>query len=111
MIIMSEISFKEFENLDMRIGKIISVEDIEGADKLYKIKVDFGTEERTAVAGLKKQYHPDELLDKKFVFILNLERRNIKGIESECMIFAADDGKEISLLQPDKDMVEGTKIR
>jgi methionyl-tRNA synthetase len=108
---MSEIPFKEFEKLDMRIGKIISVEDIEGADKLYKIRVDFGTEERTAVAGLKKHYQPDELLDKKFVFILNLERRKIRGVESECMIFAADDSEEISLLQPDKDMEEGTKIR
>jgi methionyl-tRNA synthetase len=111
MISMTEIPFSEFQKLDLRIGKIISVEDVEGADKLYKIKVDFGNEERIAVAGLKNYYSPDDLIDKKFVFILNLERRKIRGIESECMIFAADDGKNISLLQPDKDMKEGSKIR
>jgi methionyl-tRNA synthetase len=109
---MTEVPYKEFEKLDMRIGKIVEVEDIEGADKLYKIKVDFGTEERTAVAGLKKHYLPDDLLDRKFVFILNLERRKIKGIESECMIFAADDSDgNIVLLQPEKDIIEGSKIR
>jgi methionyl-tRNA synthetase len=108
---MIDVPFSEFQNLDIRVGRIISVEDIEGADKLYKIKVNFGTEERTAVAGIKKQYAPEDLIDNKFIFILNLERRKIRGIESECMIFAADDGTMISLLHPDKDVPEGTKIR
>jgi len=109
---MAEIHYKEFQKLDMRIGRIIDVENIEGADKLYKMQVDFGGETRTAIAGLKKHYSPDYLLDRKFVFILNLERRKIKGIESECMIFAAvDDEDNIVLLQPEKDIKEGSRIR
>ncbi len=109
---MVEISFKEFENLDMRIGKVTAVEEIEGSKNLYKVEVDFGIEKRVAVVGLKKYYSPQVLLDKKFVFILNLERRKLMGIESECMILAADDGAgNIVLLQPEKDIIEGSKIR
>lgn len=108
---MAEVSFQEFENLDMRIGKVTAVDEIKGSKNLYKMEVDFGTEKRTAIVGLKKHYSPKALLNKKFVFILNLERRKIMGIESECMILAADDGGNISLLQPDKDVTEGSKIR
>ena len=108
---MVEIPFSEFQNLDMRIGKIVSVEDIPNSRNLYKIRVDFGEEERIAVAGLKNHYSPNELLDKKFAFILNLERRKVMGIESECMIFAAVDEGNISLLRADKEVMEGSKIR
>lgn len=109
---MVEISFQEFKNLDMRIGKVVAVEDIEGSKNLYKLEVDFGTEKRIAIAGLKKYYQPKALINKKFVFILNLERRRIMGIESECMILAADDGAgNIVLLEPDKDIIEGSRIR
>ena len=109
---MVEVSFQEFQNLDIRVGKITSVEEIPESKNLYKLEVDFGIEKKTAVAGLKKYYSPQALLDKKFVFILNLERRKLMGIESECMILAADDGGEnVVLLQPEKDIIEGSKIR
>lgn len=109
---MVDISFQEFQNLDMRIGKIIDVEDIKGSKNLYKIEVDFGNEKKIAVAGLKKHYAPQALLNKKFLFILNLERKKIMDIESECMILAADDGAgNIVLLQPERDIIEGSKIR
>lgn len=108
---MGEISFEEFQNLDMRVGKVTAVEEIEGSKNLYKLEVDFGTEKRTAVAGIKNYYSLQELLDKKFVFILNLERKKLMGVESECMIFAADDKEgNIVLLQPEKDIKEGSKI-
>jgi len=106
-----EVSFEEFQNLDIRVGKITAVEEIEGSKNLYKLGVDFGTEKRTAVAGIKKYYSPQELLNKKFVFILNLERKKLMGVESECMIFAADDNEgNIVLLQPGKDIMEGSRI-
>lgn len=109
---MVEVSLQDFENLDMRIGKVIAVEDIKGSKNLYKLEVDFGTEKRTAVVGLKKFYSPQAILNKKFVFILNLERRRIMGVESECMILAADDNVgNIVLLQPERDIVEGSRIR
>lgn len=106
-----EISFKEFKNLDMRVGKVLEAEQIEGSKNLIKLIVDFGSEKRQAVAGLVRYYKPEELVDKKFVFILNLERKTFMGIESQCMILAADDGKgNVVLLKPEKDVEIGSKI-
>lgn len=107
-----EIPFEEFKKLDMRIGQIKDVQDIEGSRNLIKMIVDFGDEERQAVAGLKNYYSKEDLIDRKFVFILNLERKKMMGIESRCMIFAADDGNgNIVLLQPERDATIGSKIR
>ena len=109
---MGDISFQEFQNLDIRIGKVAAVEDIPQSKHLYKLEIDFGTEQRIAVAGLKKHYSPQALTGKKFEFILNLERKKMMGIESECMVLAADDGAgNIVLLQPQKDIIEGSRIR
>ena len=107
-----EISFEDFQKLDLRIGKVVNVEEPPNSKNILKLTVDFGSEKRTAVAGLKQYYTPEDLIGKKFVFILNLEKRKIMGIESECMILAADDGKgNIVLLQPEKEIEIGSKIR
>ncbi|MEM5802148.1 MAG: methionine--tRNA ligase subunit beta [Candidatus Aenigmatarchaeota archaeon] len=109
---MVEISFQEFQNLDIRIGKVVKVEEIPKSKHLYKLIVDFGAEQRQAIAGLKDYYSPQELEGKKFVFIVNLERRKIMGEESQCMILAAEDeAGNVVLLKPEKDIVEGSKVR
>ena len=106
-----EISFEEFQNLDLRIGKIMEANQIPGSRNLIRMTVDFGTEKRQAVAGLLQYYKPEELVGKKCAFILNLQRRKLMGVESQCMIFAAEDSKgNVVLLQPEKDIVEGSKI-
>ena len=108
---MAEISFKEFQQLNLRIGKIITAEKIENARNLIKMQVDFGSEKRQAVAGLAQQYKPEQLIGNKYVFICNLEHRKFMGIESECMIFAAEDSKgNIRLLRPEGDIEEGSKV-
>lgn len=110
-ILTEEVSFAEFEKFDFRIGKIIEATQVPESKKLIKILVDFGDESRQAVAGLLKFYRPEELVGKKCVFLLNLQRRMIAGIESQCMILAAEDsGGNISVLQPEKDITEGSKI-
>jgi methionine--tRNA ligase beta chain len=81
-----EISFDEFQKLDLRIGKIIEATQIANSKKLIKIIVDFGSEKRQAVAGLLKYYQPEEMVGKKCVFLLNLQRRMLAGVESQCMI-------------------------
>jgi methionyl-tRNA synthetase len=106
-----EVSYEEFAKLELRVGKVIQVEDIPESSKLLKLTVDFGNEKRIAVAGIKQQYKPEDLLNKKFVFVANLQRRKIMGIESQCMILAAEDNGTIALLQPIKDVKEGSKIR
>ena len=106
-----EITFTDFEKIDLRIGKIVEATQIPESKKLIKILVDFGSEKRQAVAGLLKYYKPEELEGKKCVFLLNLQRRMLAGIESQCMILAAEDAAgNVSVLQPEKDIAEGSKI-
>ena len=106
-----EIPFDEFQKLDLRIGKIVEANQIPGSRNLIRMTVDFGTEKRQAVAGLLQWYKPEDLVNRKCVFILNLQRRKMMGVESQCMIFAADDSKgNVVILQPEKDIVEGSKI-
>jgi len=106
-----EIEFEDFEKLDLRIGKILEITPIPKSKKLMQVIVDFGTEKRQAVAGLLQYYKPEELVGKKCVFLLNLKRRMLAGVESQCMILAAEDAEgKIAVLQPEKDVTEGAKI-
>jgi len=106
-----EITFDEFQKIDLRIGKIIEASAVPESKKLIKILVDFGSEKRQAVAGLLKYYKPEELVGKKCVFLLNLQRRMLAGLESQCMVLAAEDeAGNVTVLQPEKDIIEGSKI-
>ena len=110
---MSEhISFEDWQKFDLRTGEILEVEDIDGAEKLYKLKVDLGTETRTIVAGLRRNYTREELEGKKCIVFTNLEPKKIKGILSHGMLLAAvnDDHSEIKLLQPDGVIDPGWKV-
>ncbi len=107
-----EIPFEEFQKLDIRIGRVIEAKQIPGSRNLIKMTVDFGSEKRQSVAGLLQYYKPEELMDKKYVFILNLQRRRLMGVESQCMILAAEDEEDnVILLNPEKDIRVGSKVR
>ena len=103
------VSFNEWRKLELKIGKIKEVKDHPNANKLYVLKVDTG-EERTLVAGLKESYKKEELKGKKIVVLCNLEEKDVRGIKSKGMVLAAVDKNNISLLIPDKEINEGTKI-
>lgn len=106
-----EISFKEFMRLDMRVGEVVEAEGIAGSRNLIRMVVDFGVEKRQSVAGLLRWYKPEELVDRKFAFILNLQRKKFMGVESQCMIFAAEDTKgNVVLIEPEKDVEVGSRI-
>ena len=106
-----EITFDEFQKIDLRIGKIIEASAVPESKKLIKILVDFGSEKRQAVAGLLKYYKPEELVGKKCVFLLNLQKRMLAGLESQCMVLAAEDeAGNVTVLQSEKEIVEGSKI-
>ena len=106
-----EIPFKEFQKLDLRIGKVVEAEKVENSRNLIKLQIDFGNEQRQAVAGLAQHCEPAQLVGKKYMFICNLERKKMMGIESQCMIFAAEDSKgDLALLVPEKDIEVGSKI-
>jgi len=105
-------SFEDFQKLDIRVAKIMDAEPMEGAKKLYRLKIRIGTEERALVAGIAENYAPDELLGKKILVVTNLEPKTIKGIESKGMLLAAvsDDQKKIVLCTVDEDVADGTRV-
>ena len=109
---METIKFDDFAKIDLRIAKIISAEKVEGADKLLKLIVSLGNEERQIVAGIAQHYSPEELIGKKIALVANLEPKKLRGVESQGMLLAAVKGndEEIALLVPDKDIEEGTKV-
>lgn len=109
------VDFSEWEKIDLRVGKIAKVEEIEGADKLYKLTVDLGKEigKRTVCAGIKKYYSKDELKNKKIILFVNLAPRMMRGIESQGMLLAAVNEKDdkVTLISPEKDIDVGSKVR
>lgn len=106
------VSFKDWSKLDLRTAEILGAEEIKGSDKLYKLKIDLGTETRILVAGLKSYYTKEELEGKKCIVFTNLEPRTIKGIKSEGMLLAAsnEDYSEVKLLQADGVVELGLKV-
>jgi len=111
-VVVLEISFEEFMRLDLRVGEVVEAQQIAGSRNLIRMVVNFGVEKRQSVAGLLQWYKPEELVSRKFAFILNLERKKFMGVESQCMIFAAEDREgNVVLLVPEKDVEVGSKIR
>ncbi len=108
---MENITFEVFQSMDLRVAQIKACEDVDGADRLYKLTIDVG-EERTIVAGIKMFYTKEELQGKKIVMITNLEPRKLRGILSHGMLLAAsvEDKSSVVLLTVDKDIPNGSKV-
>lgn len=103
------ISIEDFKKLEIKIGKILSVEKVEGADKLLKLDVDFGEFKRQIVSGIAEFYTPEELVGKLCPFIVNLEPRMLRGVESQGMLLAAKGEKPV-LLHPNQEIPAGSII-
>ena len=89
------LEFETFMKVNLRVGRIVSVEDHPNADKLYVVRLDDGTDDgRTICAGLKAYYEPEEMEGKLVVFVENLKPRPLRGVTSEGMMLAADDGND-----------------
>ena len=110
---MANVPFAEWEKLDLRVGQIKSVEDHPNAEKLYVLKVDLGTETRTLVAGIRKHYNKEDLIDKKVIVFANLEPAILRGIKSEGMILASvdEESDKVVLISPEEDIANGSKVR
>jgi methionine--tRNA ligase beta chain len=105
------ISFDDFNKLEIRIGTILEAEKVEGADKLLKLLVDIGDEKRTLVAGIAQDYQPKDIIGKQIPILANLEPKKLRGIESQGMILAVDIEGKATLLHPDKEVPNGSKVR
>lgn len=108
---MAEVDFSDFQKLDIRIGRVISAERVEGAAKLLRFIVDFGEFKKQSVAGLGHIYEPDQFVGKQLVFIVNLKPKKIRGVLSECMLLAAVVSEnDVVPLIPEKEVPEGCKV-
>ena len=104
------ISFAEFQKLDLRVGCVIAVDPIEGADRLFKMQVDLGTEKRQVVAGIAEHYKPDTLIGKQVIVVVNLEPATIRNVESHGMILAAS-SDSVVLITPETEVPLGTQVK
>jgi len=118
------ITIEEFKRLDIRIGEILKAERVENADRLLRLEVDFGpstrstssgqagsgSSKRQIVAGIAQWFDPEDLVGKKFPFIVNLEPRSFQGIESQGMLIAVNSNDRAVLLEPSEDVSVGDLI-
>ncbi len=107
------LDFETFTKTELKVGRITSVEEHANADKLYVVKIDDGTDEgRTICAGIKEYYSIEQLQDKLVVFVANLKPRKLRGIMSEGMMLAADDGNDrVCLITIDGDIAVGSNVK
>lgn len=104
------VSFEEWQKLDIRVGEIKQAEAVPDTDKLLKLTVDIGGEERTMVAGIAQEYPSEQIVGKKILVLVNLDPKVLRGVESKGMILAAvDEGRPV-LLGPEKDVPAGSKV-
>ena len=104
------ITIDDFEKVKLKVAKVLEAEKVEGSDKLLKLKVSLGNEERQIVAGIQKYYEPSELIGKKLVIVANLKPIKLKGIESCGMVIAAGDGDIVKVLFVDDLVKEGEDV-
>ncbi len=106
------ISIDEFNKIELRVGRVASVEDIPKAhNPMYKLTVDFGEGgTKQCVAGIKSFYAKEQLVGKLVVAVANLQPKSVAGVVSECMLLASYNDSQLSLLTPDKEMPLGTKV-
>jgi methionyl-tRNA synthetase len=105
------ISYERFQELDLRVGRVLDADRVEGADKLLKLTVDLGEEQpRTLVAGVAQQFGPRELIGQNVVVVANLEPATIHGVQSQGMILAAGEKEPVALIVADRDCQPGEKV-
>ncbi|HEY4483269.1 MAG TPA: methionine--tRNA ligase subunit beta [Candidatus Paceibacterota bacterium] len=111
-----EITIEDFQKVEIKVGKILTAEHIEGSDKLVKLQVDFGESDlpagRQVLSGIKKVYPPETLVGRSCMFVTNLAPRNMMGLDSNGMILAVSDAEGGPVLYTfDKEVAPGTKAK
>ena len=107
-----QISLEEFSKVQLRVAEVKAAEKVEGADKLLKLTLAVGDETHTVVSGIAQWYQPEELPGRKVVLVANLKPAKLRGIVSEGMILAADDGAgNLVLVGPEQDIATGAEVR
>lgn len=107
------ISLSDFQKADLRVGKVVKAEAVEGSANLLRLKVNLGYDYGVVqiISGIARWYKPSELENKKFIFVANLEAKKLMGNQSQGMIVAADYDHRAMLVKVDKKIPEGTILR
>jgi methionyl-tRNA synthetase len=104
------LSIEEFARLDLRVARIVGAEMHPKADRLLKLRVDVGGEERQLVAGIAAFYKPEDLVGRTIIVVANLKPAKLRGEISQGMLLAASSGDVVSLLTTDQEMPPGASI-
>ena len=105
------ITIHDFQNVHLTVGKVVTAERIPKSAKLLKLQVDLGTEQRQIVAGIGKQYSPDEMVGKTVVVVANLKPATLMGVASQGMVLAAGDQEVQGLITVENGVQPGTKVK
>jgi len=106
------ITIEDFLGTDLRIGTVKEAAAIPRSDKLLRLSVDLGEgAPRTLVAGIARQYRPEELVGRQVVVVANLKPATLLGVESRGMVLAASQDGEAILLHPERPVPDGTPVR
>ena len=106
------LDFNDFMKVELKVGKITSVEEHPNADKLYVVNLDDGEQGRVICAGIKQYYTAEQLTGMQVVFVSNLQPRPLRGVTSEGMMLAADDGNgQVKLITVDGEISTGSTVR
>ena len=108
----SNVTFEEFAKMDIRAGRIVAAEKVAKTKKLMKLTVDTGIDTRTVVSGIAEYYTPEEVVGQQVSILVNLEPKQLKGIESQGMILMAENADgSLAFVRPDKDIKPGSEIK
>jgi methionyl-tRNA synthetase len=106
-----QITLEDFQKIQLKVATVLSAERVPKSEKLIKLQVDLGTEQRQIVAGIGKKYAPEELLGKRIVIVANLKPAKLMGVESQGMVLAAGDAEVKELVCLTSDVEPGTKVK
>ena len=107
----ADITIDDFAKIELRAAKVLAAERVPKADKLLKLTLDIGSEQRTVVSGIAPTYTPESIVGRTVLYLANLAPRKIRGVESQGMILAAGDAEVLGLAGFDRDVTPGTRIR
>ena len=112
------INYEEFKKVELRVGKVLAAERVEGSEKLLKLSVDLGEKDEAAamkprqiIAGIGTVYAPEQMVGKEIIVVANLEPRKLMGLESQGMLLAASGEGGPIILMPEREVPPGSEVR